>query len=82
MPANRRHISVDVKQEFLKLSTQLTPLQIEKLLGYKKRTINRVPKLYRDTGCVVRKPLHEGRPRILNAIDIAVGHVDISTNSG
>jgi hypothetical protein len=69
---NRRHISADVKESLVFMSASMTPLQIQYATGINKRTVNRVLCLWRGTGCVVRKPLQAGRPRILNALDIAV----------
>jgi len=69
---NRRHISVDVKWQLLAMSASMTPLEIEKATGIRKRTVNRVLEMFRMTGCVVKKPLQTGRPRILNGLDVSV----------
>ena len=69
---NRRHISADVKYQLVAMSASLKPSEIQRLTGISKRTVNRVLNLHRRTGCVVKKPLQAGWPRILNALDIAV----------
>ena len=69
---NRRHISTDVKYQLVAMSASLKPSEIQRLTGISKRTVNHVLNLHRRTGCVVKKPLQAGRPRILNALDIAV----------
>ena len=74
MAGNRCHISTETKHLFVTMSAKLKALDIERLTGHKKRTINRVLKLHRETGCVVKEPLQCGRPRILNSLDIAVSH--------
>ena len=69
---NRQHISADVKYQLVAMSASLKPSEIQRLTGISKHTVNRVLNLHWCTGCVVKKPLQAGRPRILNALDIAV----------
>ncbi|KAF8954278.1 hypothetical protein BDZ97DRAFT_1677231 [Flammula alnicola] len=68
---NRRHISADVKRQLVYMSASLKPCEIAHITGISKRAINRLLELHRRTGCVVKKPLQSGRPRMLNALDIA-----------
>ena len=69
---NRRHINADVKCQLVAMSATLKPSEIQQLTGISKRTVNCVLNLHRRTGCVVKKPLQAGQPRILNDLDIAV----------
>jgi len=69
---NRRHINADVKCQLVAMSASLKPNEIQQHTGISKRTVNHVLNLHWRTGCVVKKPLQAGRPRILNALDIAV----------
>jgi hypothetical protein len=69
---NRQHINADVKHQLVAMSASLKLSEIQHLTGISKHMVNHVLNLHPCTGCVVKKPLQAGRPRILNALDIAV----------
>ncbi|KAJ2911978.1 hypothetical protein MD484_g8431, partial [Candolleomyces efflorescens] len=68
---NRRHIHKAVKEQLVVMSGNMKPSAIEKATSVSKRTVNRILKLARETGDVVRSPLQQGRPRVLNALHVA-----------
>ena len=70
----RRHIHKAIKEQLVVMSEHLESSNIARVTGISHRTVNRVIKLKRETGSVVRNPLviGPGRPRLLNGLDIAV----------
>ncbi|KAG2065112.1 hypothetical protein BDR04DRAFT_189019 [Suillus decipiens] len=51
------------------MSAHMTSSSIARATHPSHRTVNRVLRLSRLTGSVVRKPLESGRPRLLTAAD-------------
>lgn len=74
MPGNRRHIPEAVKEQWVRMSTHMSSREIAKVTGASQRTINRVLRLSRLTGSVVKTPLESGCPRSLTVYDVHVGH--------
>jgi transposase len=74
---NRCHIHAAVKEQLVIMSAFMRPREIGHVMGISKRTVNRVLSLSRRTGSVVQKPIQEGRPRALNALDIAVSPLSV-----
>ncbi|KAI5998597.1 hypothetical protein EDD15DRAFT_2543846, partial [Pisolithus albus] len=71
MPGNRRHIPEAVKQQWVTMSTLMSSREIAQATGTSHRTVNRVLRLSRLTGSVVKKPCTaSGRPRTLTAHDV------------
>ncbi|KAJ2932941.1 hypothetical protein H1R20_g4170, partial [Candolleomyces eurysporus] len=68
---NRRHIPESVKEQLVVMSAWMKPSAVAKVTGISKVTVNRVLKLSRETGSVVRVPLQNGRPRTLNSLHVA-----------
>ena len=56
------------------MSTYMNSREIAKVTGASQRSVNRVLRLSRLTGSVVKKPLESGRPRSLTVHDVGVGH--------
>lgn len=71
--SNRRHIPSAIKEHLVTMSMYLGSKNIEQATGISRRTVNRVLKLHRTTGSVVRAPLQAGRERVLNSLHVAVG---------
>ncbi|KAF8225460.1 hypothetical protein L208DRAFT_1408430 [Tricholoma matsutake] len=69
---NCRYIHPAVNEQLFFMSCSLRSSKISRVTGVSERTVNRVLSLSRRTGSVARKPFPEGRPRVLNALDIAV----------
>lgn len=47
-----------------------SPTKIRQFTGVAPRTQRRISKTFADTGSVVKKPLQNGRPRLLNCLDV------------
>ncbi|KIJ15200.1 hypothetical protein PAXINDRAFT_77660 [Paxillus involutus ATCC 200175] len=75
MPGQRRHISDEVKNVIVTMSTQaeipLTRKEIRALTGVAESTQRRINALYRRTGQVSAPPAVNGRSRTLNAMDVS-----------
>ncbi|KAI0028380.1 hypothetical protein K488DRAFT_7231, partial [Vararia minispora EC-137] len=68
---NRRHIDEATKHDIVILAAQVGCLWTAQLLGIGRSTVFRIVRLAHSTGNVVRKPIIAGRPRLLNALDLA-----------
>jgi hypothetical protein len=62
---SRRHIPTPVKELVVRMSYTMTPVEVAASTGINVRTVQRVRKLFEETGQVVRVPPHSGRPRDL-----------------
>ncbi|KAF8835794.1 hypothetical protein BDN67DRAFT_1005692, partial [Paxillus ammoniavirescens] len=75
MPGQRRHISDEVKNVIVTMSTHaeipLTRKEIRVLTGVAESTQRRINALYRRTGQVSASPAANGRSRTLNAMDVS-----------
>jgi len=71
MVGNRRHIPAAMKQQWVTMSAQMSSKAIAEVTNTSQRTVNRVLRLSRLTGSVVRRPLESGRPRLLSAGDVS-----------
>ena len=69
---HRRHIPEPVKEMLITMSCQMSSKDIAKATNTGRSTVNRILRLYKETGSVVKKPEVMGRPRKLNSLDIAV----------
>ena len=69
---NHRHIPCAAKEQIVTISAHILPRKISRITGVSTRTIRRVLSLSQKTGAVERIPLQRGRPRELNALDLAV----------
>ncbi|KAF8153094.1 hypothetical protein B0H34DRAFT_662937 [Crassisporium funariophilum] len=67
--SNRRHIHKAVKEQLVFMAARMKSCAIAHVTGVSQRTVNRVIRLKRLTGSVVRVPFAAGRPRLLNGID-------------
>ncbi|TFK68633.1 hypothetical protein BDN72DRAFT_741151, partial [Pluteus cervinus] len=68
---NRRFIHPAAKEQLVVMSAHMSASQIAAVTHISKRTVNRVIRLAKTTGAVIRKPLQCGRPRVLSSLDIA-----------
>ncbi|KAF8957714.1 hypothetical protein BDZ97DRAFT_1669451 [Flammula alnicola] len=69
---NRRHIPAAQKELLVTMSRNgMKPEEISRVTGTGFSTVKRVLRLHRTTGSVVKKPDIMGRPRLLNALDVA-----------
>ncbi|CAE6531488.1 unnamed protein product [Rhizoctonia solani] len=67
----RTHIDPAVKRLLVTMRQRTSAEHIYDLTDISVRTVQRTMQTYRETGNVVRKPVVTGRPRALNALDIA-----------
>ena len=72
MAGNRRHIPEAQKELLVTMSHRIKSSEIARVTQTGHRTMNRILRLHRDTGSVVKKLDVIGRPRLLNAIDVSV----------
>jgi hypothetical protein len=70
----RQYIPSTTKQIMVDMRRRKRPSAIAEDLACNPRTVQRVVKLARETGDVVRKPLVVGRPRVLNGVHLAVSY--------
>lgn len=77
----RRHIPKDIKEQLVVMSGHLKSSDIARVTHTSRRTVNRVLRLKRETGSVVRTPFALGRPRVLNGLDVAVRLVYFTTTT-
>ena len=62
---HRRHIPEPVKEMLVTMSRQMSSKDIAKATNTGRSTVNRILRLYKETGSVVKKPEVMGRPRKL-----------------
>ena len=72
----RRHIPKEYKEIAIHMSLNegVSDKDIRRYTGISRRAMRRLRETYRETGEVVRTPLDDGRPRLLDALDAAVSH--------
>ncbi|KAG2058786.1 hypothetical protein BDR06DRAFT_950005 [Suillus hirtellus] len=66
MVGNCRHIPAAIKQQWVTMSAQMKPKAIARVTDTSHRTINRVLRLSRLAGSIVKRPLESGCPRALS----------------
>jgi transposase len=83
MPSNRRYIHPAQKELMITMSqsTRMTPKDIARVTNYSERTVQRVIRLWKETGLVERRPTNPGRPRELDTADVMVSYSAIETLS-
>lgn len=69
---NRRYIHPAQKELLVTMSTHMKTSEIEAVTGISQRTVQRVLRIWSNTGQVVCKPNDAGRPRKLDDIDVLV----------
>lgn len=72
MPGNYTYISPEIKQLMVSLSDRYKTREIADICQVSPCTVRRVLRLWRSRGEVVRVPIVQGRPRELDALDLAV----------
>ncbi|KAG1830044.1 hypothetical protein DFJ58DRAFT_671720 [Suillus subalutaceus] len=72
MHGNRRHIPEATKQQWVIMSTHMSPTALAQATHMNLRTVNRVLRLSHLTGSVVRRPLESGCPRLFTAVDVSM----------
>ena len=72
MPSNRRYIHPAQKQLIITMSHSMTLKDIATATKISERTVQRVVRLWKQTGLVERKAMRTGRPRELDTTNIMV----------
>jgi hypothetical protein len=72
----RRHITKERKEIALHMSLEenVCDKDICRLTGISERSMQRIRKNYHDIGEVVRIPVCDGRPRLLDSLETNVSH--------
>ena len=72
MAGNRRFIHPEQKRLICIMSAHLKNSDIAEVTEISERTIQRTLATWQQTGQVTRKPLQDGRPRILTSLEVSV----------
>ncbi|THU97004.1 hypothetical protein K435DRAFT_663384 [Dendrothele bispora CBS 962.96] len=67
---NRRFIHRSIKERMYTASIHRKSSHVARMFSVSHRTVNRVKRLVLQTGSVVRIPARNGRPRLLNSLDL------------